>query len=52
MLARQYLGAKTSYRLALESGLELRAEDAAAAAFAQGETVQLIVDAASRVVPA
>jgi iron(III) transport system ATP-binding protein len=52
VLSRQYLGAKTSYRVALDAGPELRVEDTGAAAHAVGEAVQLGVDTASRVVAA
>ena len=52
VLSRQYLGAKTSYRVVLDSGLELRVEDAGAAPYVVGEAVLLGVDTASRVVAA
>jgi len=50
--ARQYLGAKTSYRLTLSGGQELQVEDAGMASYEVGEAVQLRVPADSRVVAA
>jgi iron(III) transport system ATP-binding protein len=49
---RQYLGAKTSYRLTLSGGHELQVEDAGMASYEVGEAVQLRVPADSRVVAA
>jgi iron(III) transport system ATP-binding protein len=52
VVSRQYLGAKTSYRVALAGGLELRVEDAGSSPFAKGDGVRLFVDTASRTVAA
>jgi iron(III) transport system ATP-binding protein len=49
---RQYLGAKTSYRLTLSGGQELQVEDAGMASYEVGDSVQLRVPADSRVVAA
>ena len=50
VLGRQYLGAKTVYRLALADGLELRADDDSTADYAIGDAVALRVPTDSRVV--
>ena len=52
VLSRQYLGAKTSYRLVLDAGPELRVEDTGIVPYATGDTVQVWVDPTSRVVAA
>ncbi len=52
VLSRQYLGAKTIYRLALDAGPELRVEDTGSVPHAIGERVQVWVDPHSRVVAA
>jgi iron(III) transport system ATP-binding protein len=52
VLSRQYLGAKTIYRLALDAGPELRVEDTGSVPHATGERVQVGVDPHSRVVAA
>jgi len=50
VLGRQYLGAKTFYRLALSDGQELRVDDAGEVLFASGDTVRLFVPTSSRVI--
>ena len=50
VLGRQYLGAKTLYRLALADGQELRVDDTSAALFAKGDAVRLLVPTSSRVI--
>jgi iron(III) transport system ATP-binding protein len=52
VLSRQYLGAKTSYRIALDAGPELRVEDTGTVPYATGDTVQVWVNPGSRVVAA
>jgi len=50
VLGRQYLGAKTVYRLALADGQELRVEDTGEALFERGDAVSVRVPASSRVI--
>jgi len=50
VLGRQYLGAKTLYRLALTDGQELRVDEAGAAFFVSGDSVRLVVPTSSRVI--
>ena len=50
VLGRQYLGAKTVYRLSLADGQELRVEDSGEALFERGDAVSVLVPASSRVI--
>jgi iron(III) transport system ATP-binding protein len=50
VLKRQYLGGKTSYRVALNNGFELQVDTAGGKVFLVGDQLQLLIPAGSRTI--